>query len=379
MVQGRNIYLCSPEYMASYARRFIQTGARLVGGCCGTTPEHIKAIQGAVRSLSPQRSRAAVEVVSRPGRMLEPVPLEKRSRLAQKLARREFPVLAEIVPPKGCDVTREIEGAQYLAAQGVDAVNIPDGSGATARMSAMTTAAILQQQVGIEVLLHYSTRDRSVLSIQSDLLGAYALGLRNVLALTRDTAQFSTLLDTAVFEVDAIGLVNILNYLNRGLDAGGNPLGTQTGFLIGVGVNPSALNRDEELRRFEHKVDAGANFAVTQPVFDVEQLASFLKRLESAAGHLPIVAGIWPLTSYRNAEFMNNEVPGTSVPCSVMERMRKADTGERARAEGIKIAQETLLEIRDLVQGVQIAAPFGRYAMAVEVAQVLGKLFVRSP
>ena len=371
-VEGRNIYLSSPEYLASYARRFIQSGARLVGGCCGTTPEHIKAIKAAVRSLSPQRARVAIEVLERPGRTLEPIPLERRSRLSEKLARGEFPILAEVVPPKGCDATKEVEGAQFLLARGVDAINIPDGTGVMGRMSPLTLAALLQQQVGIDVLLHYSARDRNVLSIQADALGAHALGLRNILVITRDTAQFSTLLEPAVFEVDSIGLVNILNNLNQGLDVGGNPLSKQTGFLIGVGLNPYALNPDEELHRFELKLKAGANFAVTQPVFDVKQLETFLKRMESAAGRIPVVAGICPLTSYRNAEFMNNEVPGISVPQAVMDRMRKVDTGERARAEGVRIAQETLLSIRDLVQGVQIAAPFGRYAMAVEVAEVLG-------
>jgi homocysteine S-methyltransferase len=372
-VQGRNIYLSSPEYMASYARRFIQCGARLVGGCCGTTPEHIKAIKAAVRSLGPQRSRVAIEVVERPGRTLEPIPVEKRSRLSEKLARAEFPILVEIVPPKGCDATKEVEGAQYLLAKGVDAINIPDGTGVMGRMSPLTLAALLEQQVGIEVLLHYSARDRNVLSIQADALGAHALGLRNILAITRDTAQFSTLLESAVFEVDSIGLVNILNNLNQGLDVGGNPLSKQTGFLIGVGLNPYAVNPEEELHRFQLKLKAGANFAVTPPVFDVEQLAAFLKRMASAAGRIPVIAGICPLTSYRNAEFMNNEVPGISVPQAIMDRMRKVDTGERARAEGARIAQETLLSIRNLVQGVQIAAPFGRYAMAVEVAQVLGE------
>jgi homocysteine S-methyltransferase len=370
-VQGRNIYLSSPEYMASYARRFIQCGARLVGGCCGTTPEHIKAIKAAVRSLSPQRSRVAIEVLERPGRTLEPIPVEKRSRLSEKLARAEFPILAEVVPPKGCDATKEVEGAQYLLANGVDAINIPDATGVMGRMSPLTLAALLGQQVGIEVLLHYSTRDRNVLSIQADALGAHALGIRNVLAITRDTAQFSTLLETAVFEVDSIGLVNILNNLNQGLDVGGNPLSKQTGFLIGVGLNPYAVNSEEELHRLQLKLKAGANFAVTQPVFDVEQLETFLKRMESAAGRIPVVAGICPLTSYRNAEFMNNEVPGISLSQAIMDRMRKVDTGERARAEGVRIAQETLVSIRNLVQGVQIAAPFGRYAMAVEVAQVL--------
>ncbi len=371
-VEGRNLYLCSPEYMASYARRFIQTGARLVGGCCGTTPEHIKAIKAAVRSLNPRRSRSAVEVLARPGQTQEPVPMASRSRLAEKLARQEFPVLVEVVPPKGCDAAKEVEGAQYLAEQGVDAVNIPDGSGATARMSALALAALLERRAGIEVLLHYSSRDRNVLTIQSDLLGAHALGLRNLLALTRDTAQYSTLLETAVSEVDAIGLVNILNNLNRGLDVGGNPVGAQTAFLVGASVNPYAVNEEEELRRFQHKVEAGTDFAVTQPIFDVEQLRKFLKRARNFAPRLPVIAGIWPLTSFRNAEFMNNEVPGISVPPTVMERMRRADAGERARLEGLKIAQETLREIRSQVQGVQIAAPFGRYALAVEVAQALG-------
>jgi len=371
-VEGRNLYLCSPEYMASYARRFIQAGARLVGGCCGTTPEHIKAIKAAVRSLSPQRARASVEVMARPGHTMPPVPVASRSRLAGKLTRQEFPVLVEVVPPKGCDATKEVEGAQYLLERGIDAVNIPDGSGATARMSALTLAALLQQRAGIEVLLHYSTRDRNVLMIQSDLLGAHALGVRNLLALTRDTPQYSTVLESDASEVDAIGLVNLLSNLNRGLDVGANPMGVQTVYLVGANINPYALNLEEEVRRFQLKVEAGADFAVTQPVFQVEQLARFLERARSFAPHLPVIAGIWPLTSFRNAEFMNNEVPGISVPPAVMERMRTADSGERARQEGLKIAQETLVEIRSLVQGVQIAAPFGRYALAVEVAQALG-------
>jgi methionine synthase / methylenetetrahydrofolate reductase (NADH) len=374
-VEGRSIYLCSPEYMASYARRFIQTGVRLVGGCCGTTPEHIRAIKVAVRSFSPSSDgRAAVEVTLPKPQPLEPLPAARRSRLAQKLANGEFPVLVEVVPPKGSDPTREIEGARYLVSQGIETVNIPDGSGATARMSALTLAALLEQRVGIEALLHYSPRDRNVLTIQSELLGAYALGLKNLLALTRDRAQFSSLTEQAFFDVDSIGLVNILNHLNRGLDVGGNPLGSQTGFLVGVGLNPSAVEPEEELRRFQYKVEAGADFALTQPVFDVRHFRAFLTRVESVTGgKIPIVAGIWPLTSFRSAEFLNNEVPGVSVPASIMERMRKADTGERARAEGLKIAQETLLEIRELVQGAQITAPFGRYAMAAEVASVIQK------
>jgi len=221
-------------------------------------------------------------------------------------------------------------------------------------------------------LLHYSSRDRNVLTIQSDLLGAHALGVRNVLALTRDTPQYSTVLESDASEVDAIGLVKLLSNLNRGLDVGANPLGAQTSYLVGVGINPSAVNREEEFRRLHSKVEAGADFFVTQPVFQVEQLAKFLEQARRTAPHLPVIAAISPLTSFRNAEFMNNEVPGISVPPAVMERMRAADSGERARQEGLKIAQETLREIRSLVQGVQIAAPFGRYALAVEVAQALG-------
>ncbi len=374
-VEGRSIYLCSPEYMASYARRFIQAGARLIGGCCGTTPEHIRAIKVAVRAFSPAtEGRAAVEVAVPKPQPLDPPPVERRSRLAEQLARGEFPVLVEVVPPKGSDPTREIEAARYLLSQGISTVNIPDGTGATARMSALTLAALIEQRVGIEPLLHYSPRDRNVLTIQSDLLGAYALGLKNLLALTRDRAQYSSLTEQAFFEVDSIGLVNILNNLNRGLDVGGNPLGSQTGFLVGVGLNQMAVNQAEEIRRFQYKVQAGADFALTQPVFDVEQFRAFLKRAESATeSKTPIVASLWPLTSFRSAEFLNNEVPGVSVPPAIMERMRKADTGDRARAEGLKIAQETLLEIRDLVAGVQITAPFGRYAMAAEVASVIAR------
>lgn len=371
-VEGRNFYLCSPEYMANYARRFIQAGARLVGGCCGTTPEHIKAIKAAVKSLNPNPTRTVVAVHAATAEAMHPVPVEARSPLGEKLAHGEFAVLVEVVPPKGCDPAREIEGARYVREQGVDAVNVPDGAGATARMSALTLAAILEERVGVDVLLHFSSRDRNVLGIQSDLLGAHALGIRNVLALTRDTTQFSPNPESQSFDVDSIGLVNVLNNLNCGLDAGGNPLGTQTSFLIGVGANPQSENMERELRRFEYKVKAGANFALALPVFDVAKLEAFLKRIEPiTGGRFPVLAGIWPLTSFRNAEFLNNEVPGITIPPAIMERMRQADTGDKARAEGVKISQEALLEIRDMVQGVQVAAPFGRYAMAVEVAQVL--------
>ncbi len=378
-VGGRSIYLCSPDYMAEYAQRFVDLGVRLVGGCCGTTPEHIRAIKKAVRVAGPLRSRPRVEVREAEETAAEPLPVEKRSRLAAKLARKEFPVLVEVIPPKGCDAAREIEAAGYLRNQGVDAASVPEGSGGTARMSAQSLAALIQQRTGLEALLHYSCRGRNVVAIQSDLLGAHALGLANILAVTGERAQLQAFpAATAVFDVDSIGLVNILSHLNRGLDASGNPMGAQTSFLIGVRVNPASPNLDEEIRRFEYKVEAGANFALTLPVFETDQLARFLKRIEAGgAPPIPVLAGIFTLASYRNAEFLNNEVPGMSVPPQILERMKKADTGDRARAEGLKIAQEMLLEVRGMVQGAQISAPFGRYAMAAEVAEALGGTVTR--
>jgi methionine synthase I (cobalamin-dependent)/5,10-methylenetetrahydrofolate reductase len=371
-IQGRSIYLCSPEYMASYARRFIDAGVRLIGGCCGTTPAHIQAIKGAVRSLRLPSARSAVEVRSeRYPASLEPVPVAERSSLGARLARGEFALLAEIVPPKGSDVTKELDGARYLLEHRVDGVVVPDGAGSTARLSAQTLAVLLGQKVGVEPLLFYSCRDRSVLRIQSDLLGAHALGLRNILAITGDPpSQTGYPGSGVVFDVDSIGLVNVLSNLNRGLDVGGNPLGTRTSFLIGVGVNPFAPAADEHYRRFEYKVEAGANFTLTQPVFDVAHLAAFLNRIRHF--RIPVIATVVPLTSFRNAEFMNNEIPGIVIPQAILDRMRRADTGDRARAEGVKIAQEILLEVRDLVQGAVISAPLGRYAMVADVASALG-------
>ncbi len=372
-IGGRTIYVCSPEYMAGYARRFIEAGARLVGGCCGTTPDHIRAIKAAARSLRLKTAKISAEGPAPPATAFPPKPAEARSGLGAKLAHSEFPVLVEIVPPKGPDPTREIEAAQYLAQHGADAVNIPDGSAGTARMSAQTLAVMLQQRAGIEPVLHYSCRGRNVLTIQSDLLGDYALGIRNILAITGNPPSIANYPATPVYDVDSIGLVNVLNNLNRGLDVGGNPLGMPTSFLIGVNLNPQAVNLDEEVRRFRYKVEAGADFAVTRPVFDVDRLAGVLARLDrEGIRRIPVLAGISPLVSFRNAEFMNNEVPGVAIPAEILERMRKVETGDAARAEGVRIAQEILGSVRELVQGVQIAAPFGRVSLAMEVAEALG-------
>ena len=370
-VEGRNIYLCSPEYMASYARKFVAAGVRLVGGCCGTTPEHIRVMKSALRAgearakTSPSKTPSEAVVNATPA-----VPLEKRSRLGAKIAAGEFLTMVEIVPPKGIDVRKEVEGARFLKSVGVDAINIPDSPRASARMSNQALSLLVQQEVGIEAILHYTCRDRNVLSMQSDLLGAAALGIHNLICITGDPPKMGNYPDaTAVFDVDAIGLVNIVHNLNRGLDIGGNPLGTGTSFVIGVGANPGVPNIDEEIKRFEYKVEAGAECAVTQPVFDLKLLESFLRRIEHCK--IPVIAGIWPLVSVRNAEFMKNELR-VSVPDSILERMAGAKTPEAAREEGIAIAREMLVAVRGMVQGAQISAPLGRYSSAADVLEALG-------
>jgi homocysteine S-methyltransferase len=370
-VEGRNIYLCSPEYMASYARKFVAAGVRLVGGCCGTTPDHIRTMKSALRA-----GEARVKVSSKPAHpehrpaAVPAVALGDRSRLGARIASGEFVTMVEIVPPKGIDIRKEVEGARFLKSVGVDAINIPDSPRASARMSNQALSLLIQQQVGIEPILHYTCRDRNVLGIQSDLLGAAAMGIANLICITGDPPKMGNYPDaTAVFDVDAIGLVNIVHSLNRGLDIGGNPLGTGTSFVIGVGANPGISDLDEEVRRFEYKVEAGAEYAVTQPVFDLALLEAFLRRIEHC--RIPVMAGIWPLVSVRNAEFMKNELR-VSVPDSILERMAAAKSPEAAREEGVLIAREMLIAVRGMVQGAQISAPLGRYASAVDVLEVLG-------
>jgi methionine synthase I (cobalamin-dependent)/5,10-methylenetetrahydrofolate reductase len=370
-VEGRNIYLCSPEYMASYARKFVASGVRLVGGCCGTTPEHIRAMKSALR-MGEARSRiVSAHVTTSPTATSVPAqPLEGRSLLGARLARGEFVTMVEIVPPKGTDIRKELEGARFLKSVGVDAVNIPDSPRASARMSNQALSLLMQQEAGIEAILHYTCRDRNVLCIQSDLLGAAAVGIKNLICITGDPPKMGNYPDaTAVFDVDAIGLVNIVHSLNRGLDLGANPIGAGTGFVIGVGANPGLADLDEEIRRFEFKVQAGAEFAVTQPVFDLRLLENFLRRIEHC--RIPVIAGIWPLVSVRNAEFMKNELR-VSVPDSILDRMARAQTPETARAEGVAIAREMLVAVRNTVQGAQISAPNGRYSSAVDVLEALG-------
>lgn len=366
-VDDRRIYLASPEYMGSYARRMIQAGARFVGGCCGTTPDHIKRIHAYVASLQPRLISVGFSASS-PDRTTatEPIPLEQRSQLGQKLARREMLVTVEIPPPRGWNPGEMIEHCRTLHEAGVDAVNVLDSARAQSRMGGLPAALIVQREVGIETVFHYTCRDRNMLGMLSDLLGAAAGGLRNVLIVTGDPPAMGPYPDsTAVFDIDSIGLTNLLHRLNLGLDPGGNSIGEPTRYVVGVALN-QGTERERELERFGWKVEAGADFAVTQPVFDAEQFERFLGRARSP---IPIIAGIWPLTSLRNAEFLANEVPGVQVPPGVIERMRKAQEhgSAAARAEGVAIASEMIDAVKDLVQGVQVSAPGGRIGAALEV------------
>ena len=369
-LDGRMFYMASPEYMAKYAKRLIQAGAKFVGGCCGTTPKHIKQIADAVAALSPGRSTVRVLVPEENPLDVEVMARDKKSRFAKKICAGEFVTSVEIVPPKGCDAIKMLESVRLLKDANVDAVNVPDGPRAQSRMGVLAVSTLIEQQVGIEAVVHYCCRDRNLLGMTSDLLGAAALGLRNLLIITGDPPKMGPYPEaTAVFDIDSIGLVNMVNRLNHGLDIGGNPIGKPTSFYVGVGVNPCAVDIDYELRRFEWKVEAGAEYAITQPTFDVNQLRSFLKRIEHC--RIPVIAGIWPLVSYRNAEFLANEVPGVVVPESVLERMHRITDKDAAREEGLAIARETLAEVRDLVQGVQVSAPFGRVQYALDVFSAL--------
>jgi methionine synthase I (cobalamin-dependent)/5,10-methylenetetrahydrofolate reductase len=370
-VAGRHIYMASPEYMSTYARHLIQAGAKVIGGCCGTTPEHIRAIAEGVRPLVPRHRDPVVSVAPATGdgapSGVEPMPLTDRSRFGARIAAGKWVTSVEIVPPRGVDTRRLERDAATLHAAGVDAINVPDGPRAQSRMGAIATSLIIER-TGIEAVTHYCCRDRNLLGMLSDLLGASALGLRNVLLITGDPPKMGPYPDaTAVFDIDSIGLTNLARNLNRGLDPGGNAIGEATQFVIGVGVNPAAIDPAHERKRFEYKVEAGAEYAITQPVFDVEQLERFLGTIVHT--RIPIMAGIWPLVSARNAEFLANEVPGVTVPESVLRRMHTANaiSKDHALAEGIAIAREMLERVRGLVQGVQVSAPFGRVELALEV------------
>ncbi len=375
-VEGRKIYMCTPEYMAEYGKRFFEKGARIIGGCCGTTPEHMKQIVQAVRPLDKAAAKkTAVHITVRvptEKQELAAVPLAAKSALGRKIAGGQKVTTIEITPPRGTDLAGITEKAKLCAGLGVDAINIPDGPRASSRISPMITAIQIQQQAGIEAILHVCCRDRNIIGLQSDLLGACAIGLRNVLLITGDPPKLGEYPDaTAVFDLDAIALTSAVRNLNRGVDIGGNTLSEPVPLTMGVGANPVAADLGREIERFKQKVEAGAEYAITQPVFDENSLLEFLAAVESFK--IPVIAGIWPFTSYKNAEFMANEVPGVVVPDNLLRKMSQARTREEGRDLGIEIAWEMIEKISDQVAGFAISAPFGNVKIALAVLKKIDR------
>jgi homocysteine S-methyltransferase len=374
LVEGRYMYLSSPEYFAKYAQRLLRIGVRVLGGCCGTTPEHVRAMRRAVRAMRPSEIVAhphlsPVRAETGPPRVA-PVPRARKSALAAKIAAGQFVCSVEISPPKSADPAKTLARIRELKDAGVDAVNIPDGPRASARMSSAALALLALRDVGMETILHYCCRDRNLLSMQSDLLGMGALGLKNVLIITGDPPKLGDYPDaTAVFDVDSIGLMQVAKRLNHAEDLVGNPLDQPTSLHLGCGANPGAVNLDEEVRRFEYKVEAGAEFVMTQPVYDPRVLERFVRRIEHC--RIPLLVGILPLRNVRNAEFLSNEVPGMEVPASILERLGAAESPEQARAVGVEIAQEALLASLPHCQGVYVMPPFNSVRSALDVLEAL--------
>ncbi|NOX48492.1 MAG: bifunctional homocysteine S-methyltransferase/methylenetetrahydrofolate reductase [Chlorobi bacterium] len=365
-VDGRNIYLATADYFAEYTRRFIRSGARIVGGCCGTNPEFIREMRKSIQSIQPRIIIPKPVHIKEEKELKQVVPVCEKSKFAAKICKKEFVTSVEIVPPRGANAEKAIETARLLKEAGVDAINIPDGPRALSRMGASYLSMMIQQQAGIESILHIACRDRNLLGMVGDLLGAYAAGIKNVLLVTGDPPKMGTYPDaTAVFDVDSIGLTNVVSSLNSGQDLGGNPIEHATGFFSGVGVNPGAIDLDYEIKRFEWKVKAGAEYAITQPVFDNQLFFDFMKRIEHL--DIPIIAGVWPLVSVRNAEFMNNEVPGASVPDEVMKKMYASKSKEEARETGLEIARQTIRDLKPYIAGVQVSMPFGQIKYPLEL------------
>ncbi len=373
-VDGRMLYMCTPEYMAEYAKRFFENGARIIGGCCGTTPEHIRQIVRAVRPLDrvagQQAAPERISVVSTRLEGVEPVPLARRSALGRKLADQQPITCVELTPPRGVDLGGLLERARQCAASGIDAINIPDGPRASARLSPLVTAVKIQQEAGIEAILHVCCRDKNLIGLQSDLLGVHAIGVRNVLIITGDPPKLGEYPDaTAVFDLDSVALTGVVQNLNRGVDIAGNSLPEPLSLTVGVGTNPAASDLHREIDRFGLKVQAGAEYAITQPVFDLEMFYAFQATVEE--GGIPLIAGIWPFTSYKNAEFMANEVPGVVVPESLLRRMAAAKTRQEGRKIGVEIAHEMIAELAPHVAGFAVSAPFGQVELALAA---LGRL-----
>ncbi len=367
-VGNRRIYLCSPEYLASYARKYIELGASAVGGCCGTTPEHIAEVARAVKPLARAETKVVVKSAAPAAELKPPVPLAERSQLGRALVERKWITTVELLPPKGYDLGPTIEKSRLLQQRGVSAINIPDGPRASARISPLITAMRIQQEARIETILHFCCRDRNLIGMQADLLGCAACGVRNILFVTGDPPKLGNYPHaTGVFDADSIGMAAVQRRLNSGVDLGGQPIDPPTAAVIGVGADPSALDMKRELDRFRQKVEAGAEFAITQPVFDPDALLRFLDQVQHYG--VPIIAGIWPLASYRNALFMKNEVPGVVVPDWVMQRMASVESREGQLAMGVQIARESVERVADRVAGIQVSAPLGRIEIALAVIE----------
>jgi len=367
-VDGRRMYMSTPEYMAEYAKRFFEHGVRLIGGCCGTTPEHLRQIVKAVGAMDKATTRRPVVVaVTTPesgAPAHEPAPLAEKSRIGAKLAAGEPVTSIELTPPRGVRLDAIAEKVRLCAEHGIDAVNIPDGPRASSRLSPLVTAVHVQQAAEIEAILHVCCRDKNLIGLQSDMLGIHAMGVRNVLLITGDPPKLGEYPDaTAVFDLDSVALTGVVHRLNRGLDVAGNPLDEPLALTIGVGANPVASDLQREIDRFAAKVEAGAEYAVTQPVFDVKMLFDFLDVV--ADRPIPVIAGIWPFTSYKNAEFMANEVPGVVVPKALLDRMSAAKTRDQGRRLGVTIAREMINQAADRVAGFAVSAPFGNVRIAL--------------
>lgn len=367
-VGNRRIYLCSPEYLTTYALRYISLGVSAVGGCCGTTPDHIREMAKAVKPLTRAAvTRATLSAADAPPPK-QPAPLAERTQLGRRLAERQWITTVELVPPRGYDLASTIEKSKRLRQRGVSAINIPDGPRASSRLSPIVTAYRIQQEAGIEAILHFCCRDRNLIGMQADLLGCAACGVRNILFITGDPPKMGNYPNaTGVFDTDSIGMVAVQRRLNCGLDLGSQPIDPQTFAVIGVGLDPSALDLEREFDRFRQKVEAGAEFAISQPVFDPDALLRFLDRVQHFG--VPVIAGIWPLSSYRNALFMRNEVPGVVVPDWVMDRMASQETREGQLAMGIEIARESVARVRDRVAGIQVSAPMGKVEISLAVIE----------
>jgi 5,10-methylenetetrahydrofolate reductase/methionine synthase I (cobalamin-dependent) len=373
VIDGRTLYLASPEYLAEYTRRFVQKGAGMVGGDAGITPMMIKEMSSFLRSIQP---RQVVRIVSQEEEneitkdALEPIPLKGRSPFGRILDQ-HFTISVELDPPKGVDASKSVAGAKFLYEKGIDAINIADGPRASGRMSPIALSALVKREVPIETIIHTCCRDRNLLALQMDLISANAMGLKNLMVITGDPPKMGMYPDaTAVFDLDAIGLVRFAALLNRGLDFAQRPLKGQTSFVIGVGCNPGATDVDLEVHRYEEKVKAGAEFVFSQPIYDIDILQNFLSRIKHVKP-IPFFIGVLPLASYKNAEFFNDNVPGMQVPPQIMKRMSIGSTKEEQREEGINIAAEILKEAKqfDLVKGSYIFPPFGRYERILDVIE----------